>query len=93
MKIEINKADLQDLMIFAERYSMGRMTFAPKTFQEICLKHLRDLKTGTIKVIIADIEHEEKLDRLGADFDKKMWLDLLHTLKSEIQKRESENVE
>lgn len=85
-QIPINTDDLQDLIIYAGRYTMGRMTSAPHTFQDICLKHLRDLKKDTIKVIIADIEREEKLDRLGADFDKKMWLDLLHTLKSEIQK-------
>lgn len=88
-QIKINKDDLQDLIVFAERYTIGRMTFAPPTFKQICLKHLSDLKNGTIKVIIADIEREQDSEYgLGQGFDKQMWLSLLETLKSELKKRD-----
>lgn len=88
-QIKINKDDLQDLIIFAGRYTMGRMTFAPLTFKQICLKHLNDLKNGTIKVIIADIEREQDSEYgLGEGIDKQVWLDLLDVLKSELKKRD-----
>lgn len=87
-QIKINKDDLQDLIIYAERYSLGRMTFAPHTIKQIILNHLSDIKTGTIKVIISDIERERDREHLGMECDKVTWLDLLDVLKSEIKKRE-----
>lgn len=87
-QIKINKDDLQDLIIFAQRYTIGRMTYAPSLFKNIVLKHLSDLEDSVIQIIITDIEQERNRDNLGMECDKVIWLSLLETLKSELKKRE-----
>lgn len=86
-QITINKDDLQSLIIYAQRYTIGRMTFAPSEVKEIILKHMGDLSLGTIQVIIDDIERVRDEDGLGMECDKATWLALLNDLQSEIKKR------
>lgn len=86
-QIKINKDDLQSLIIYAQRYTIGRMTYAPNDVKNIILKHLDDLSLGAIQIIIDDIEREQEYDRLGEECDKQMWLNLLEILKDEIERR------
>lgn len=79
-QVKISKNSLQDLVIYAQRYSIGRQTYAPKDVKEFILKHLNDLEYNTIKVIIDDIRLQNERNNLGAEMDKIMWLDLLDEL-------------
>ena len=86
--IKITSTEFQRLIINAERYVIGRMTYAPHEVGEIIEKHLDKIENGTLGVLINDIEHQSKYEwGLGADFDKEMWLNLLETLKTERDKR------
>ena len=90
--ITIAAEEFQSLVICAERYVIGRMTYAPHEVGEIIKRYLDKIGNGTLDVLINDIEHQSQFDwGLGADCDKKMWLALLDTLKNERDRRKSEN--
>ena len=89
--ITITDNEFQQFIIYAERYAIGRMTYVPSAVNDIILKYLPFITNNTLGVLILDIELEADRDMLGMDFDKKMWLALLDTLKNERDRRESED--
>ena len=89
--ITITDNEFQQFIIYAERYAIGRMTYVPSEVNNIILKYLPFIANNTLGVLIQDIELEADRDMLGMDFDKKMWLALLDTLKNERDRRKSEN--
>ena len=90
--ITIAAEEFQSLVIYAERYVVGRMTYAPHEVGEIIKRYLPKIHNNTLGVLINDIEHQSQFDwGLGADCDKKMWLALLDTLKNERDRRKSED--
>lgn len=84
--ITITDDEFQQCIIYAERYAIGRMTYVPSEVNEIIRKYIDRLNNNTLGVLIRDIETFNP-DMLGMDFDKKMWLNLLDTLKAERDKR------
>lgn len=63
----------RDILIFAMRYALGRMTFAPLTVIDN-IKHNIDLFTANdLKILIRDIEGQADLG-YGMDCDEKVWL-------------------
>lgn len=89
--ITITDDEFQQFIIYAERYAIGRMTYVPSAVNDIILKYLPFIANNTLGVLIQDIELEADRDMLGMDFDKKMWLALLDTLKNERDRREPED--
>ena len=89
--ITITDNEFQQFIIYAERYAIGRMTYVPSEVNNIILKYLPRIANNTLGVLIRDIEFEADRDMLGMDFDKKMWLALLDTLKNERDRRESQD--
>ena len=89
--ITITDDEFQQFIIYAERYAIGRMTYVPIEVNQIIRKYLPRISSNTLGVLIQDIELEADRDMLGMDFDKKMWLALLNTLKNERDRRKSEN--
>lgn len=89
--ITITDDEFQQFIIYAERYAIGSMTYVPIEVNNIILKYLPFIANNTLGVLIQDIELEADRDMLGMDFDKKMWLALLDTLKNERDRRKSEN--
>lgn len=85
--ITITNKEFQQFIIYAERYAIGRMTYVPSAVNDIILKYLPFIANNTLGVLIQDIELEANRDMLGMDFDKKMWLALLDTLKNERDRR------
>ena len=85
--ITITNKEFQQFIIYAERYAIGRMTYVPSAVNDIILKYLPFIANNTLGVLIQDIELEADRDMLGMDFDKKMWLALLDTLKNERDRR------
>ena len=85
--ITITNKEFQQFIIYAERYAIGRMTYVPSAVNDIILKYLPFITNNTLGVLIQDIELEADRDMLGMDFDKKMWLALLDTLKNERDRR------
>ena len=85
--ITITDNEFQQLIIYAERYAIGRMTYVPSEVNQIIRKYLPRISSSALGVLIQDIELEADRDMLGMDFDKKMWLALLDTLRNEREER------
>lgn len=63
----------RDILIFAMRYALGRMTFAPLTVIDN-IKHNIDLfMPNDLKILIKDIDEQASLG-YGMDCDEKVWL-------------------
>ena len=89
--ITITDDEFQQFIIYAERYAIGRMTYVPSDVNNIILKYLPRISSNTLGVLIQDIELEADRDMLGMDFDKKMWLALLETLRNERDRRKAQD--
>ena len=89
--ITITIQEFQQFIIYAERYAIGRMTYVPSEVNQIIRKYLPRISSNTLGVLIHDIEFEADRDMLGMDFDKKMWLALLDTLKNERDRRKAQD--
>ena len=89
--ITITDDEFQQFIIYAERYAIGRMTYVPSEVNQIIRKYLPRISSNTLGVLIQDIELEADRDMLGMDFDKKMWLALLDTLKNERDRRKAQD--
>ena len=88
--ITITDDEFQQFIIYAERYAIGRMTYVPSEVNQIIRKYLPRISSNTLGVLIQDIELEADRDMLGMDFDKKMWLALLDTLRNEREERKAQ---
>ena len=88
--ITITDDEFQDLVIYSTRYTIGRMTYAPSQSNELIRKYLPQIHNNTLSVLIRDIESHDPT-MLGMDFDKKMWLGLLDTLKNERDRRRAQD--
>ena len=88
--ITITDDEFQQFIIYAERYAIGRMTYVPDEVNQIIRKYLPRISSNTLGVLIQDIELEADRDMLGMDFDKKMWLALLDTLRNEREERKAQ---
>ena len=89
--ITITDNEFQQLIIYAERYAIGRMTYVPSEVNQIIRKYLPRISSSALGVLIQDIELEADRDMLGMDFDKKTWLALLDTLRNEREERKAQD--
>lgn len=81
--ISLSKTDFEEILIYAERYAIGRMTYAPHTVCEIINNHLDDLTQNTLVVMKRDIETFIGLwDNLGfPNIDEPVWIETLRNIK------------
>ena len=54
--ITVTNDEFQSLIIYAERYAIGRMTYVPSEVNDIILTHLPCISNNTLDVLIRDIE-------------------------------------
>ena len=87
----ITAQEFQKLIIESVRYTLGRRSYVVEETNELVRKYLPKIDNNTLGILIRDIELEADRDTLGMDFDKKMWLTMLDTLKNERDRRKSEN--
>lgn len=87
----ITAQEFQKLIIESMRYTLGRRSYVVEETNELVRKYLPKIENNTLGVLIRDIEFEANREMLGMDFDKKMWLALLDTLKNERDRRKSED--
>lgn len=72
----------KELLIYAFKYSLGRMTFAPITVCDEIKKNLNIFSQSEIQFIIEEIE---KCNNYGMDFDKTHWISFTNYLKDNIK--------
>ena len=85
--INIKNDELETLLIYAQRYAIGRMTYAPTEVATLVRKYMPYATTGALNILIQDIEQQADVDMLGDVCDVKTWLDLLNELKDHRQRR------
>ena len=73
----IPEKDERDVLIYAFRYSIGRMSFAPHTIVEILKKNWDMLSHADKLLFQREIREEAARDNLGMDCDKNEWLSIL----------------
>lgn len=84
MQIEFNGEveDISMILVSAERYALGRMTYIVGWTCEIIRKNMHLLSEKDKKVMIRDIEQAYSY---GDECDKQEWMLLLEKLRKEIE--------
>ena len=77
-----NTEDISAMLVSAERYALGRMTYIVQWTCEIITKNLNILNKKDKQVIIRDIENAISY---GDECDKICWLKLLEVLKKSLE--------
>ena len=89
--VTLSKFDFEDILIYAERYAIGRMTFAPHDVCNIINTRLHDLSNNTLKVLRDDIAREIDRGNLGSlSIDAPLWRQTYANIAEEISKRSIE---
>ena len=84
---------LESIVVYAERYALGRSTYAVSDVCTFIIVNLCKLETKTLKVIHKDINSKIETDgirSLGMDMDQKQWLRLDSMICLELEDRENE---
>lgn len=85
MQIKFNgkTEDISMILVSAERYALGRMTYIVEWTCKIINKNMHLLSEKDKKVMIRDIETAISY---GDEYDKQMWMSLLKKLRKESEK-------
>lgn len=93
VEIELN-SDFEEILIYAERYALGRRTYAVSNVVGFIRPMISLLETKTLATIRSDIEEvSRQVERTGIDglwgmeCDKREWLRLLSAIKIEMANR------
>jgi hypothetical protein len=69
------------MIIYAQRYAIGRMTFASRDVCDIINKHITELSKNTLTVIKQDIEQHTEDNHLGnPKIDAPEWIKTLENI-------------
>ena len=71
----LTNEELNDLIVYAFRYCLGRRTYAVHDINKIIRKYITLLNTSTLILIQKEINQAIKDNNVGMDFDKKEWQD------------------
>ena len=79
--------DQREVLIYAFRYALGRMSMAVYTMVEVILDCWEDLSQFDKELIVKEIKEADKWDEIGMDMDKKMWFRIINRYEDEIQNK------
>ena len=86
--VTLSRFDFEDILIYAERYAIGRMTYAPHDVCNIINTKLHELSNNTLKVLRDDIARETDRGNLGSpSIDAPLWRQTYANITEEISKR------
>ena len=89
--VTLSRFEFEDILIYAERYAIGRMTYAPYDVCKIINTRLPDLSDNTLKVLRDDIARETERGNLGSPtIDAPLWRQTYANITEEISKRSIE---
>lgn len=81
--------DINDLIVCAFRYALGRRTYIVHTITEIIKANLSALESNTIEVMLRDIERQHEYEKVGLekafgdDCDRERWMEVEVLLNAE----------
>lgn len=91
---------LEQMIISAERYALGRMTYTVSDTVEFILPLVKSLTTSTLWTLDMDFQRAESenerreddfagmdFDAWGMEWDKEQWFRLWKAVKSELERR------
>ena len=94
---------LEQMIISAERYALGRMTYTVSDTVEFILPLVPSLTTHTLRVLEMDFQRAESenkrrsdnfagmdFDIWGVEWDKEQWFRLWKAVKSELERRKKD---
>lgn len=79
----MNKMELNDLMVCAFRYALGRRTYIAHTISELLVKYKDKLTDSSRMNIIRDIDRALVSGDFGMTIDKEAWIKLKEELKND----------
>ena len=86
--ITLSRFDFEEILTYAERYAIGRMTYAPYDVCKIINTQLHDLSDNTLKVLRDDIARGIEGGNLGSpSIDAPIWIQTYANITEEISKR------
>jgi D-mannonate dehydratase len=74
-----------EILFYAFRYALGRMTYAPTSVMDNIKANIKDISTADIEKYIKEIK---ECKEYGMEIDRQNWLSFLDYLKSELDTRE-----
>lgn len=86
---KLDTDDLNDLIICAFRYALGRRTYIVHTISEIIKANFSALDSRTIDVMLQDIERQHEYEKVGIekafgdDCDRERWMEVEVLLNAE----------
>lgn len=75
----------RDILIYALRYSLGRMSYAPSVVSDAIKDNIENISSGDIKLYIREICDCEDY---GMEFDKEHWLKFAKYLEGVLEDRD-----
>ena len=81
--MKLNNQESRDMLIYAFRYALGRMTFASLTMSQIIIKNWQDISKGHQKLIQKEIKTAIDDNLGGMEIDVNEWRNVL---KKEVKK-------
>ena len=86
--VTLSKFDFEEVLTYAERYAIGRMTYAPHSVCGIINTQLPYLSDNTLKILRDDIAREIERGNLGGPtIDAPIWKKTYRNIVNEISKR------
>lgn len=78
--MQVNK----DILFYAFRYSLGRMTFAPVEVMEAIIHNINKISDGDLRKYIEEIK---ECKDYGMESDRQDWLSFVKYLERELENR------
>lgn len=85
--IDIPQNEFQDMYFYAFRYALGRMTSAPDTVAEHCIKRIKYFDDYHLNCICKEIDEAIERNKAGMECDIKTWKKLRQEANAELMLR------
>ena len=86
--VTLSRFEFEDMIIYAQRYAIGRMTYAPHDVCKIINTRVHDLTDNTLTVLRDDIARETERGNLGSpSIDAPWWRQTYANITEEISNR------
>lgn len=80
--MSLSNQEFNDLIVYAFRYSLGRMTYAVHDVAQLIIHNKHKLFKGTIALITKEIRSAIELQHAGMDMDVQEWRKVLKELEN-----------
>jgi len=76
----------EDVLFWAFRYALGRMTVSVSDLSEAIMMNVSNITKQTAAIMIKEIDESNERGGLGMDIDKERWLEVRELLQKKVGK-------